>query len=148
MKDMRDFRHSKLSAKAVARASHLSLYGCPACPFTQLNSTSCVDTKSYSLCQRSGFFSSSRPRRQPCALQPSTQPKRKASTRYFESEYNLTEHGSLRASRPAIAASSSIRLFVVIGSPPDISFSYLPYTSIAPLPPRPGLPRQAPSVYK
>lgn len=40
-----------------------------------------------------------------------------ASTRYFESEYNVTLHGALSASSPAIAAISSIRLLVVFCNP-------------------------------
>src|SRR5262249_42437271 len=45
-----------------------------------------------------------------------------------------------------IAAISSMRLFVVAGSLPDISFSLVPYRRITPQPPGPGLPLHAPSV--
>ena len=52
------------------------------------------------------------------------------------------------ASSAAIAASSSIRLLVVSGSPPDSSLLARPVAAIstAPQPPGPGLPLQAPSV--
>lgn len=46
-----------------------------------------------------------------------------------------------------MAARSSIRLFVVAGSPPEISLRRLPLVRMAPHPPGPGLPLQAPSVY-
>ena len=46
-----------------------------------------------------------------------------------------------------MAAISSMRLFVVIFSPPEISFLNCPYMRTAPQPPGPGLPLHAPSVY-
>src|SRR5438105_8210644 len=52
----------------------------------------------------------------------------------------------LRASRPRIAAISSMRLLVVEASPPEISFSCFPDLRIAAHPPGPGFPEQAPSV--
>ena len=55
-------------------------------------------------------------------------------------------HGSVRASRAAITPVSSMRLLVVRASPPDSSFLWGPYIKIAPQPPGPGLPEQAPSV--
>ena len=58
----------------------------------------------------------------------------------------LTRHGRLRARRAPIAAVSSMRLLVVLGSAPIISFSEPPALRTAPQPPGPGLPRQAPSV--
>src|SRR5919107_2736523 len=57
-----------------------------------------------------------------------------------------TRHGRLSASRPLIAANSSMRLLVVRGSPPESSRSLSPMRSSTPQPPGPGLPRQAPSV--
>src|SRR3954447_17938972 len=54
--------------------------------------------------------------------------------------------GRFSAWRARIAASISIRLLVVRGSPPDSSFSCGPERTIAPQPPGPGLPLQAPSV--
>jgi hypothetical protein len=65
---------------------------------------------------------------------------------YCESVVSATAHGRLSASSPAIAAMSSMRLFVVIASPPLSSRSRSPSRSSAPQPPGPGLPRQAPSV--
>src|SRR5207253_7274890 len=57
-----------------------------------------------------------------------------------------TRHGRFSASSPLIAATSSIRLLVVSGSPPDSSRSLSPMRSNTPQPPGPGLPRHAPSV--
>ena len=48
--------------------------------------------------------------------------------------------------RPSSAAMYSIRLFVVCASPPLSSFSRVPKARIAPHPPTPGFPEQAPSV--
>jgi len=45
-----------------------------------------------------------------------------------------------------MAAVISMRLFVVAGSPPEISFSRSPERRIAAQPPGPGFPEQAPSV--
>jgi hypothetical protein len=59
----------------------------------------------------------------------------------------LTAHGLVSASNAAIAAINSMRLLVVAGSVPDNSFSAPPaLRKIAPQPPGPGLPLQAPSV--
>src|SRR5258708_18980542 len=58
----------------------------------------------------------------------------------------MTVLGFFSASSALIAAISSMRLFVVILSPPQISFSCFPERRIAPQPPGPGLPLQAPSV--
>src|SRR6185437_15427018 len=57
-----------------------------------------------------------------------------------------TRQGFFSASRPRMAASSSIRLFVVRASPPASSFSLSPMRSSTAQPPGPGLPRHAPSV--
>src|SRR5437868_14061004 len=59
---------------------------------------------------------------------------------------SVTLQGRFSASRPLIAASNSIRLLVVSGSPPDSSRSLSPMRSNTPQPPGPGLPRHAPSV--
>ena len=53
---------------------------------------------------------------------------------------------SFSSDKDSIAAMSSILLFVVLASPPDISFSASPYLRMAPQPPGPGLPEHAPSV--
>src|SRR4051794_21420105 len=59
---------------------------------------------------------------------------------------SVTRQGRFSASRPLIAASNSIRLLVVRGSPPDSSRSFSPMRTSTPQPPGPGLPRHAPSV--
>src|SRR3954469_10068756 len=59
---------------------------------------------------------------------------------------SATRHGRFNASRLRIAASSSIRLLVVSGSPPAISRSFAPMRSSTAQPPGPGFPRHAPSV--
>src|SRR5574343_1833436 len=58
----------------------------------------------------------------------------------------LPATGRFIASMARMAAVSSMRLLVVSASPPHSSFSCGPRRRIAPLPPGPGLPRQAPSV--
>src|SRR5207302_10058670 len=62
------------------------------------------------------------------------------------SVWSRTRQGRLSASRPLIAARSSIRLLVVSASPPAISRSLSPVRNSAAQPPGPGLPRHAPSV--
>jgi hypothetical protein len=59
---------------------------------------------------------------------------------------NVTVQGRFSACRARIAAIISMRLLVVSGSPPENSFSCGPERTIAPQPPGPGLPLQAPSV--
>src|SRR5574343_1185277 len=58
----------------------------------------------------------------------------------------LPATGRFIASMARIAAVSSIRLLVVSRSPPQSSFSCGPMRRMAPQPPGPGLPLQAPSV--
>ena len=65
---------------------------------------------------------------------------------YLESEYSSTTQGSFRASRAVMTPVSSMRLLVVWPSPPESSFLNVPYIRMAPQPPGPGLPEQAPSV--
>ena len=48
--------------------------------------------------------------------------------------------------RMELTAVSSMRLLVVVSSPPEIIFSAPLYSRIAAQPPGPGLPEQAPSV--
>src|ERR1700720_4395851 len=67
--------------------------------------------------------------------------------RYWLSVCRSTRQGCLSASNAAIAAISSMRLLVVWGSPPLSSLTRSPNARIAPQPPRPGLPEQAPSVW-
>ena len=54
--------------------------------------------------------------------------------------------GSFSASSAVITPVSSIRLLVVWASPPESSLRNSPYWRMAPHPPGPGLPEQAPSV--
>ena len=65
---------------------------------------------------------------------------------YLESEYSSTTQGSFRISSASMTAVSSMRLLVVSAAPPDSSFSVSLYRRMAPQPPGPGLPLQAPSV--
>src|SRR5215472_5326609 len=58
----------------------------------------------------------------------------------------VTLHVSVRAWRPLIAARSSIRLLVVLVSPPCSTRSRCPYLRMHAHPPGPGLPRHDPSV--
>src|SRR5712692_7574197 len=67
--------------------------------------------------------------------------------RYWLSVWMSTRHGRLSASSAEIAAISSMRLLVVWGSPPLSSLTRSPKARIAPQPPGPGLPEQAPSVW-
>src|SRR6266702_3520627 len=68
------------------------------------------------------------------------------SRRYWLSVWSRTVQGRFNASSAAIAAISSMRLFVVMTSKPDSSFSVSPKRRMAPQPPGPGLPLHAPSV--
>ena len=83
---------------------------------------------------------------QPLARQPLAQPFSRASMTYLESDQSSTIQGSRSASKAAMTPVSSIRLLVVWASPPESSFLNDPYIKIAPQPPGPGLPEQAPSV--
>ena len=68
------------------------------------------------------------------------------SSRYLLSVCSRTGDGRLSVSSAWMAAISSIRLFVVAGSPPCSSFSTPFQRSTAPQPPGPGFPLHAPSV--
>ena len=65
---------------------------------------------------------------------------------YSESVCRSTREGFFSASSAEIAAISSMRLLVVSGSPPQSSLRCSPEIRIAPQPPGPGFPEQAPSV--
>ena len=65
---------------------------------------------------------------------------------YLESEYSSTTQGSFNRFSDSITAVSSIRLLVVSGAPPERVHSWPLYSKMAPQPPGPGLPEQAPSV--
>ena len=83
---------------------------------------------------------------QPRFFQPTIQRSLKALMRYALSEWTATVHGVWSDSSAWAAASSSIRLLVVAGSAPQISFSLPFHVRTAPQPPGPGLPEHAPSV--
>jgi hypothetical protein len=57
----------------------------------------------------------------------------------------VTLHASVRALSPLMAATSSIRLFVVCGSTPRRMRSCFPYRRMHAHPPGPGLPKHDPS---
>ena len=65
---------------------------------------------------------------------------------YWLSVCSSTRQGRFSAFSASMAAVSSMRLLVVAVSPPQISRSCSPKIRIAPQPPGPGFPRQAPSV--
>ncbi|MCY1210909.1 hypothetical protein D3C87_829510 [compost metagenome] len=125
-----------------------SLPGSPECPLTQRHSIwwPPSDTSLSSFCQSSTFFTGCLVEvSQPLAFQPrihSVMPMRT----YWLSRYSSTLQGRLSAARPSITAVSSMRLLVVLSSPPNSSFSVGPDLSHAPQPPGPGLPLHAPSV--
>ena len=77
---------------------------------------------------------------------PVYDPLRDPVLTYVLSVWIATRIGRFSARSPSIAAWSSIRLFVVSCAPPDNSFSTSLNCRIAPQPPGPGLPLQAPSV--
>src|SRR6476620_7910445 len=69
------------------------------------------------------------------------------SRKYWLSVCTSAAHERLSASSAMIAAINSMRLLVVCGSPPLISRVWPFHCRIAPHPPGPGLPEQAPSVW-
>ena len=90
-----------------------------------------------------GFLSAVR---QPFFFQPLIQPVmplRSIRCRCSRS----TEHGRFKASSAEIAAISSMRLLVVCGFAAHQFLFVVAETRIAPQPPGPGLPEQAPSVW-
>src|SRR5436853_631255 len=66
--------------------------------------------------------------------------------KYRESVMTVTLHVSVRTWRPLIAARSSMRLLVVLASPPCSTRSRCPYLRMHAHPPGPGFPRHDPSV--
>src|ERR1039458_10059647 len=65
---------------------------------------------------------------------------------YSESVTTSTAQASVSARKPSMAARSSMRLLVVCGSDPHISFVRCLWSRMHAQPPAPGLPRQEPSV--
>ena len=115
-------------ASITARRSASWFSGSPAWPLTQFQLTRRVAAASSSLSQRSRFLLRFHPR---VRLSLNT----------------ATSDDGGTASRPAIAASISIRLLVVRSSPPLTLSSFPSETMTAAHPPGPGLPEHAPSVY-
>ena len=136
-----------LLISATAILSHLSFSGCPAWPCTQTNFTVCRSSSASSSSHKS-TLSAGAPSDlcQPFLFQLLTHPLVTESTKYFESLVRVTSHGTFNFCRARIAAVSSIRLFVVSFSPPLSSISMSLNRMIAPHPPGPGFPEQAPSV--
>ena len=66
---------------------------------------------------------------------------------YCESVYRRTWLGRVSAESASITAVSSMRLLVVEDSPPKSSRSLPSHSRMAPQPPGPGLPLQAPSAW-
>lgn len=132
---------------ATASRSQRSFSSCPACPLIQQNSTSWTASRSSNCPHRSGF-SAGLPSDffQPRFFQPCAQPLVIPSTTYLLSVVSRTLHGYFSAERAFITPESSMRLLVVCDSPPESSFSLPSQRSIAPQPPGPGFPLQAPSV--
>src|SRR5438445_1349486 len=134
------------STPRLASASARSFSGCPACPFTQCHAMRCSLARRSSSRHRSKFFTG--------FLSAVRQPRRFQSCShslmpfwtYCESVYTATSHGGFRDSSARITAVSSIRLLVVLGSPPKSFLLSPPALTRAPHPPGPGFPLQAPSV--
>jgi len=85
-------------------------------------------------------------RRAPAVPLPAMDPAGDALTQILAVGVRSTVQGFFSASSAEIAAINSMRLLVVWVSPPFNSFSTSPNFRIAPQPPGPGLPEQAPSV--
>src|SRR5215510_5624671 len=129
-----------------ASSSARSFSALPACPRTQCQRTRFGAKAASSSFQIStfltGFLSAVR---QPLRFQPWIH-FMMPSRIYWLSVWRWTRQGRLRACKAEIAARSSMRLLVVWGSPPLSSFWRSPKARMAPQPPGPGLPEQAPSV--
>ena len=82
----------------------------------------------------------------PAVALPAVDPAGDALAHILAVGVRSTTQGFFSASSAEIAAINSMRLLVVCGSPPFNSFSTSPNCRIAPQPPGPGLPEQAPSV--
>jgi hypothetical protein len=108
--------------------------------------TSCLLIASASRRHRSAFFTGLRAEvSQPLRCQPSIHLVMPLST-YVLSVHSSTVAGRRSVSSAWMAAISSIRLFVVSGSPPCSSFVTPFQRSTTPHPPGPGFPLHAPSV--
>jgi len=137
-------------AAAVASSSQRSFSLCPTCPRIQLAWTVCSWSSTSRRTQRSTFLTSR------FAVLLRFQPKAFhfpihdsiAFTTYWLSLKSSTSQGPFKASKPRMTAVTSMRLLVVLCSPPLTSFE-LPVAGclrIKPQPPGPGLPMHEPSV--
>src|SRR5690606_18945484 len=132
---------------ALANWSARSLSSWPAWPLTHFHSMVWRLVASSSACQSSRFFTGFLSAVfQPLRFQPCIQLWTPFLT-YWLSVCSSTVQGRLRALSASMAAVSSILLLVVSCSPPHNSLVLSPYCRIAPQPPGPGLPEQAPSVW-
>src|ERR1039458_4554103 len=133
-------------ADSFARTSQRSWSRSDPWPRTQCHFVSCWPATDANSSHKSRFAMAS-----PRLLH---QPKLRQRTRYaviprckyWESVITVTLHISVRALRPLMAATSSIRLFVVCGSTPRRMRSCFLYRRMHAHPPGPGLPKHDPSV--
>src|SRR5215217_7007252 len=132
---------------SLARLSARSLSSWPAWPLTHFHSILCRLVAASSACQSSRFFTGFLSAVfQPFFFQPCIQLCTPFLT-YWLSVWISTAQDRLRALSASMAAVSSILLLVVRASPPFSSLVWPPYSRMAPQPPGPGLPEQAPSVW-
>src|SRR5690606_23745509 len=130
-----------------ASSSARSLSSSPLWPFTQCQEMSWRLVASSKACQSSTFFTGFLSAVfQPLRFQPWIQPWTPFLT-YWLSVWISTLQGRVRALSASMAAVSSILLLVVSGAPPFNSLRCCPNCRMAPQPPGPGLPEQAPSVW-
>src|SRR5690554_3880313 len=102
---------------------------------------------SSSACHSSRFFTGFLSAvRQPFFFQPFIQLCTPFLT-YWLSVCSSTSQARVSALSASMAAVSSMRLLVVSSAPPHSSLVLSPYCRMAPQPPGPGLPEQAPSVW-
>ena len=133
-------------ADSLARTSHRSWSRSDPWPRTQHHFVSCWPATDANSSHKSRFAMAS-----PRLLH---QPKLRHRARYTvipcckyrESVITVTLHISVRALRPLMAATNSMRLFVVCGSTPRRMRSCFLYRRMHAHPPGPGLPKHDPSV--
>src|ERR1035438_7692600 len=133
-------------ADSFARISQRSWSRSDPWPRTQCHFVSCWPATDANSSHKSRFaMASPRLLHQP-QLRQRTRDTVIPCSKYWESVVTVTLHASVRALRPLMAATSSIRLFVVCGSTPRRMRSCFPYRRMHAHPPGPGLPKHDPSV--
>ena len=136
----------KFSAAVRANVSTRSFISSPLWPRTQNQWIFLVDANSSSFCHRSwfltGFFVDVR---QLFFFQPGSHDCMPFLT-YWLSVWISSSSCRRAAVNAQITAINSMRLFVVLRSPPLRSAVCVPSVATNPQPPGPGLPRQEPSV--